>query len=75
MTNRNPTLTTQDHHNMDSFLGHVLEDYKAGLISKDAAIGGIAHVVAAVDLGNYGEARLWLEQGRKLIRTTKISGP
>jgi len=68
MTNRSPTLTTRDHKNMDAFLGHVLEDFKSGDISKDEAIGALAHVIAAIDIGNYGEATNWFEQGRKLIR-------
>ena len=69
MTTRKPTLTTRDHNNMDAFLGHVLEDFKQGIITKDQAIGGLAHVIAAIDIGNYGEASNWFEQGRKLIRS------
>ncbi|MEW8052072.1 MAG: hypothetical protein AB2809_17065 [Candidatus Thiodiazotropha sp.] len=29
-----PELTTKDHKNMDAFLGHVLDDYKDGVINK-----------------------------------------
>lgn len=32
------------------------------------AVSGLAHVMAALDLDNYDEARSWLEQGRKFIR-------
>lgn len=71
MTMRKPTLTNRDHTNMDAFLGHVLEDFKAGDITKEEAVGGLAHVMAAIDCGNYGEAITWLEQGRKLIRATR----
>ena len=71
MTMRKQTLTNRDHTNMDAFLGHVLEDFKAGDITKEEAVGGLAHVIAAVDIGNYGEAVTWLEQGRKLIRSTR----
>lgn len=53
---------------MDAFLGFVLEDFKDGVITKDAAVGHLAHVIAAVDIGNYGEAINWFEQGRKFIR-------
>lgn len=53
---------------MDAFLGHVLDDFKAGEITKAQAIGGLAHVMAALDLDNYSEARSWFEQGRKFIR-------
>ena len=71
MSNREATLTDRDHNNMDAFLGHVLEDFKAGEISKDEAIGALAHVIAAIDQGNYGEAINWFEQGRNLIRATR----
>lgn len=63
-----PALTERDHKNMDAFLGHVLDDYKSGEITKDEAIAGLAHVMAALDLDNYGEARNWFEQGRKFIK-------
>jgi hypothetical protein len=66
---RKPTLTNRDHNNMDAFLGHVLDDYKAGEITKEEAAGGLAHVMAALDIGNYSEAQNWFEQGRKLIRS------
>lgn len=68
MSDTKPTLTERDHQNMDAFLGHVLDDYKSGEITKDEAIGGLAHVMAALDRDNYGEARNWFEQGRKFIR-------
>ena len=67
MTFRNASLTERDHRNMDAFLGHVLEDFKAGTITKDQAVGGLAHVMAALDIGNCGEATNWFEQGRKFI--------
>lgn len=60
-------LTSRDHINMEAFLGHVLDDYKDGVINKAAAIRGLAHVIAALDLDNYGEVRSWFEQGRKFI--------
>lgn len=71
MTMRKPTLTNRDHTNMDAFLGHVLEDFKAGDITKEEAVGGLAQVIAAIDIGNYGEATNWFEQRRKLIRSTR----
>ncbi len=64
----NGKLSERDHKNMDAFLGHALEDFKAGLITKDQAVGGLAHVMAALDKGNTGEAINWFEQGRKFIR-------
>lgn len=65
---RSRTLNEQDHSNMDAFLGFVLEDFKSGAISKVEAVAAIAHTVAAVDIGNYEEARVWFEQGRKFIK-------
>ncbi len=52
-------LSERDHNDMDAFLGEVLDDYKAGTITRDQAIGGLAHVMAALDIGNTGEARAW----------------
>ena len=63
-----PELSTRDHKNMDAFLGHVLDDYKAGTITKEQAVGALAHVMAALDLDNYDEARSWFEQGQKFIQ-------
>ena len=51
-----------------SNLGHVLEDFKAGTITKEQAIGGLAHVMAALDIGNTAEASNWFENGQKFIR-------
>jgi hypothetical protein len=69
MTLRPPTLTNQDHNNMNAFLDQVLEDFKAGMIAKKEAIDGLTHVIAAIDCGNYGEASNWFKQGRALIRS------
>jgi len=68
MANRSPTLTSRDHKNMDVFLGHVLEDFKVGEITRDEAVAGLAHVIAAIDIGNYGGVLKWFEQGRKFIK-------
>lgn len=65
---REPTLSNRDHKNMDAFLGHVLEDFKSGAITKEQAVGGLAHVMAALDRGNYAEAIGWFEQGREFMR-------
>ena len=67
MSNRG-NLTERAHINMDTFLGHVLEDFKAGTITKEQAIGGLAHVMAALDIGNTAEASNWFENGQKFIR-------
>ena len=61
-------LTESDHQNMDVFLGAVLDDYRAGVLTKDQAVGGLAHVMAALNIGNIDEARSWFREGRKFIR-------
>lgn len=63
-----PNLTTADHHLMDGFLGDILEDFKAGAITKAQAVGALAHVMAALDIGNTGEARSWFQNGRTFTR-------
>ena len=70
MTNKAPTFSEKDHADMDAFLGGVLDDYKAGEITKEQVVSGFAHVIAAVDIGNYGEAINWFRQGRKFVRGT-----
>ncbi|KAB0471089.1 hypothetical protein K6V72_10425 [Ralstonia insidiosa] len=55
-------LTNQDHKRMDAFLERVLDAYKAGEITRDDAVGGLAHVMAALDNGNTGEAVSWFNQ-------------
>jgi hypothetical protein len=47
---------------MDAFIGRVIDAYKAGEISRDSVIGGLAHVMAALDIRNTGEAIAWFNQ-------------
>ncbi len=44
-------LTDQDHINMDKLLGHVLDDYKAEVLTKEQAVSGLAHVMTALARG------------------------
>jgi hypothetical protein len=44
------------------------------VISEQIAASVLAHVIAAVDIGNYEEARNWFEQGRKLVHETEKLG-
>lgn len=69
MTNNEGKLTDKDHADMDAFLGHVLDDYKNGLLSKPTAIETLAHVIAAIDINNHAEAINWFQQGRKFLTT------
>lgn len=63
-------LTDRDKINMESFLGHVLEAFKSGVLTKGQAIDGVSHVILAVDRGDYVDATNWLEQGRRLIQVS-----
>lgn len=67
-------LTEKDHANLDAFLGAVLDDHKAGVISRGDAVSGLAHVFAAIDQRNYSEERSWLESGRTFIRNLPATG-
>ncbi|WP_076038468.1 hypothetical protein [Xanthomonas campestris] len=71
-------LTDDDHGQLDDFLGNVLDQHKDGGLSRGEAIGLIAHVMAALDLHNYTEARSWFANHRKFIeegkRITRSSG-
>lgn len=49
-----------DHGKLDTLLGKILDAYKSGVVSQGAAIGAIAHVVAAVEKGNESEVQSWL---------------
>lgn len=65
---REAKLTDKDHRDMDDFLGAVLDDFKAGAVTREQVVSGFAHVIAAVDKGNDDEARSWFREGRKFIR-------
>lgn len=67
MTSRAPIFMNRDHVNLDAFLAHALEDFKAGRITKDQAVGGMVQMIAALDKGDVATARNWIEQGRKLL--------
>ncbi|WP_186223834.1 hypothetical protein [Burkholderia gladioli] len=59
---------TKDQINLESFFGHLLEDFKAGELSKEQAIGGLVAFSIALNEGDFDAARRWAEQGRKLAR-------
>jgi hypothetical protein len=59
---------TKDQINLESFFGHLLEDFKAGELNKEQAIGGLVAFSVALNKGDFDEARRWAEQGRKLAR-------
>ncbi|RNM03206.1 hypothetical protein [Ralstonia pseudosolanacearum] len=59
---------TTDQINLELFFDHMLEDYKAGALTKEQAIGGLVAFSAAINRGDFEGARQWAEQGRKLAR-------
>lgn len=48
-----------DHAGMDNLLNAALDGYKNGALSRDSVRSALAHVIAAIDWGNYEEARQW----------------
>jgi len=62
------SLTDTDHDNLDKMLGQILDWHKAGDVSRNAAIGAIAHVFAAAARDNGGEVNSWLKNPDVLKR-------
>jgi hypothetical protein len=62
MKQNNGNLSNADHNKMDDFLNRVLVAYKNDEISLKNTISGLAHVMAALDNGNTGEALSWFNQ-------------
>lgn len=62
------TSMTSDQINLEAFFGHLLEDFKAGTLPKEQAIGALVAFCAALNRHDYDEARRWAQQGRKLAR-------
>ncbi len=62
MNEFNGELTEQDHKQMDLMLATLLDAYKNGEVTRDSAVGGLAHVMAALDKQNTGEAVSWFNQ-------------
>lgn len=61
-------LTDKDHNKLDELLGQILDWHKAGDVSKNSAIGVIAHILAAAAQDNEGEVQSWLHQANVLKR-------
>ena len=55
-------LTEDNHREMDAFLEKVLDWYKSGEITRRSAVAGLAHVMAALDIGNTEEAVAWFNE-------------
>jgi hypothetical protein len=48
-------LSSKDHKLLDMFLGHILDAHKKGEKDKLTAIGELAHLCAALDIGEQGD--------------------
>ncbi|WP_218921025.1 hypothetical protein [Massilia putida] len=55
-------LSNKQHNQMDGMIGRLYDAIRAGEVSRERAIGGLAHVMAALDIGNTGEAVAWFNQ-------------
>ncbi|MHA6636750.1 hypothetical protein ACX3OY_23535 [Citrobacter farmeri] len=69
------TLTTADHKGMENLINAALDGYKSGTLSRDSAMSSLAHVMAAIDIGNYAEARNWFNNPGLLDDTEKRTNP
>jgi hypothetical protein len=58
---------------LDAVLGKILNAHKSGQVSHSAAIGVIAHVVAAVAMGNETEVQSWLNDEATFENWLKMS--
>jgi hypothetical protein len=55
-------FTAKDFKDMDDMLRRAMEAHTAGTISAAAVQSGMAHIMAAIDLGNFEEVRKWFTQ-------------
>lgn len=69
------TLTTADHKGMENLINAALDGYKNGTLSRDSAMSSLAHVMAAIDIGNYAEARNWFNNPGLLDDNEKHTNP
>jgi lactam utilization protein B len=61
------SLTEADHANMTAFIGHVLDLYRDGEISRSAATETLAEVMTLLDQGDHQKAIDFFRRGRKEI--------
>ncbi|MGZ0753317.1 hypothetical protein [Kluyvera sichuanensis] len=52
-------LTDDDYEGLANLLNVALDGYKNGEMTREIAVSGLSHVIAAIDSGNYTEARYW----------------
>lgn len=63
-------LTNRDYQNITAFSGHILDGYRSGAISKEAATGALARVMKSLARGDLEDARRWYEEGRTAVHET-----
>lgn len=59
MAMREGILSNVDHAALDLFLNQVLDGVTSGTISQEEAVGGLAHVIAAIDIGERTQIAAW----------------
>lgn len=68
-------LTAADHKGMENLINAALDGYKKGTLSRESAMSALAHVMAAIDIGNYAEARSWFNNPGLLDDNEKLTNP
>lgn len=69
------SLTAKDHKGMENLIKAALDGYKNGTLSRESAMSALAHVMAAIDIGNYEEARNWFNNPGLLDDNEKNTNP
>jgi hypothetical protein len=58
-------FTEGDRANLIDFVGHVLEQHKAGTLEQEVAAGALVSTMTALAAGELWRARAWFEEGRQ----------
>ncbi|MGJ8590030.1 MAG: hypothetical protein ACSHXW_18105 [Yoonia sp.] len=53
-------LNQTDHNNLNIILGKILDEHLAGTLSRQGAIGALAHILTAAAIDNEDELKKWL---------------
>lgn len=69
------SLTSADHKGMENLINAALDGYKNGTLSRESAMSSLAHVMAAIDIDNYAEARNWFNNPGLLDDNEKRTNP
>lgn len=69
------SLTAADHKGMENLINAALDGYKNGTLSRDSTMSALAHVIAAIDIGNYSEARNWFQNPSLLDENERNTHP